>query len=243
MNLSSKQLTPEMIKVLSLGLGFVPTPSYNPFRTRVDIFKLCRNIKLKKLFGAGDATTNPFKKPPTFVPNINDVAITVFEKLVLKDIAAMESMPTRIRHNLTKSETLCLQALADDRTLTIKPADKGGDLVLLDTAIYEQEIARQLDDTTYYKKLSRDPTTSIQSLVKIVLSEGLAQDIITKELHDSLYVEYPRIPVFYILPKIHKPGFPPRGHLIMAAQFSVLTNISCYVDSLLQPFVMRSKTF
>lgn len=51
------------------------------------------------------------------------------------------------------------------------------------------------------------------------------------------------MPVFYILPKIHKPGFPPRGRPILAAQFSLLENISKYVDSLLQPFVTALPTY
>lgn len=65
-------------------------------------------------------------------------------------------------------------------------------------------------------KVNRDPTLAIQKLIKIVLSESLSLDYISKELFDYLYVEFTRTPVFYILPKIHKPGFPPRGRLIVS---------------------------
>lgn len=114
----------------------------------------------------------------------------------------MESSSIRVKHNLTQNETKCLQTLAEDNTITIKPTDKGGGLVLLDTVTYEQEIDRQLNDKVYYKKLPGDPTSKVQNLIRVVLSEGLAQDLITKELHDFLFVEFPRIPVFYVLPKI-----------------------------------------
>lgn len=55
-------------------------------------------------------------------------------------------------------------------------------------------------------------------------------------------VDHPRVPTFYLLPKIHKPGFPPRGRPTVAAQQSLLENISKFVDSLLQPHVREIKT-
>lgn len=82
-----------------------------------------------------------------------------------------------------------------------------------------------------------------QKQVRIVSSEGLALDFITKDLYDYLYVEYPEVPIFYVLPKIHKPGFPPRGRPIVTAQSSLFENISKFVDSLLQPFVLSSQTY
>lgn len=35
LNLSSRVLSPVEEKVLSLGLGFIPAPKYNAFKTRV----------------------------------------------------------------------------------------------------------------------------------------------------------------------------------------------------------------
>lgn len=46
-NLSLRVLKDEEEKLLQLGLSFV----YNAFQTRVDIFKLIRNVKLKKMGG------------------------------------------------------------------------------------------------------------------------------------------------------------------------------------------------
>lgn len=42
-NLSSKQFSDETIRLLNLGLSFVLTPAYNPFRMCVDLFRLIRN--------------------------------------------------------------------------------------------------------------------------------------------------------------------------------------------------------
>lgn len=117
----------------------------------------------------------------------------------------------KVKHNLSKQESLCLENLASDWSITIKPADKGGGLVILDSVVYKQEIVRQLSDNNFYKKIDHDPTQTIQKLIRIVLSEALALDYINKDLFDFLYVEFPRVPIFYVLPKIHKPGFPPGG--------------------------------
>lgn len=184
-----------------------------------------------------------FKKRSTFVPNVSDACISVFEKLVLRDLETVEASTMRIRHNISKRDSECLKELADYQSITIIPADKGGALVVLDRDIYCQEIKRQLNNETFYRKITYDPTLAIQRLIKIVLSEVLALDYISKELFDFLYVEFPRVPEFYILPKIHKPGFPLRGRPILAAQSSLLENISKYIDSLLQPFVTSLRTY
>lgn len=48
---------------------------------------------------------------------------------------------------------------------------------------------------------------------------------------------------FYVLPKIHKPGFPPAGRPIVAAQQSLHEPVSRYIDSILQPFVRQTRYF
>lgn len=48
---------------------------------------------------------------------------------------------------------------------------------------------------------------------------------------------------FYILPKVHKPGFPTGGLPIITTQGSIHEPVSQYIDSLLQPFVWKIPTF
>lgn len=72
-------------------------------------------------------------------------------------------------------------------------------------------------------KITVDPTLSILNTIKVTVHEALLLNYISKELSDY----------FYVLPKIHKPGFPPPGRPIMAAQGAVLEGISKYIVSLL----------
>lgn len=130
----------------------------------------------------------------------------MFEKLVLRDLENLEFTRIKFRQNISKEDRLCLQNLAADSSITMKPADKGGGLVILDTDIYKHEVRRQLDDEMLYRKIEQDP---VQKQVRTVLSKGLALDFISKDLFEFMYIEYPRVPVFYIMPKIHKPELPP----------------------------------
>lgn len=68
-------------------------------------------------------------------------------------------------------------------------------------------------------------------------------DFINKDLSEFLIKPHPRVPIFYILPKIHKPGFPLVGRPIMAAQNSLHESVSQYIDHILQPFVRKIPTF
>lgn len=156
------------------GLSFVPTLAYNPFNTRVDIYKLLRNIKLKKFFGDTPAPMQRFKKQSTFVPNVTDASIAVFEELVMWDLRTMEANKRNVKSNLKRIEFEAIQDLANDTSLVIKPADKGGGVVILDRTVYEEEAYCQLGDTVAYHKLQKDPTREIQRIIRIMLNDALA---------------------------------------------------------------------
>lgn len=149
---------------------------------------------------------------------MQDPSINVFEKQVLKDICNLEKIRYKVKHNITREQFSGLHDLARDKSLTLKPADKGDGIVLLDTDIYVQEAYRQLNDTSSYSRINHDPTNSIMNIIRLTLHEALSLDFIDKNLADFLTVDFPRIPRFYLLPKIHKPEFPLRSRPIVAAQ-------------------------
>lgn len=60
---------------------------------------------------------------------------------------------------------------------------------------------------------------------------------------ESKMTKKPRIPIFYILPKIHKEGFPPRGYSVVLALCSLLEPLPKYWDSFLQPLVITEPTY
>lgn len=56
-------------------------------------------------------------------------------------------------NNLNPFEKLALASLLARRDITIKPADKGGSIVVMDTVKYERGIIRQLSDDQSYAQL------------------------------------------------------------------------------------------
>ena len=49
--------------------------------------------------------------------------------------------------------------------------------------------------------------------------------------------------IFYMLPKIHKNKFPPPGRPIVSSVNSPTEKISMLLDIILQPFVLKSKSY
>lgn len=56
--------------------------------------------------------------------------------------------------NLSREEVRALEELSKNVNIVIKPADKGSAIVILDRGQYLWEGYRQLNDTTYYTKLT-----------------------------------------------------------------------------------------
>ena len=60
--------------------------------------------------------------------------------------------------NVTFKQQKALKSLLKRDDLVVKPADKGGAIVVLTRAAYVAEAERQLSDTTFYRKESDDLT-------------------------------------------------------------------------------------
>ena len=92
----------------------------------------------------------------------------------------------------------------------IKPADKGGAIIIWSTIDYEKEALCQLSDKKYYEKIQAHPdtiiltqTNTITKYVKDLFEYG---DIDHKTLQYLLPPTPPCTPIFYLLPKVHKPN-------------------------------------
>lgn len=90
------------------------------------------------------------------VPPTSCSAVEVFVKKVDEDIKSFVDDKVKIDHipnNLNLSERAALSSLSVRQDIVIKPADKGGAIVIIDNEKYEAEVWRQLSDTTTYKLL------------------------------------------------------------------------------------------
>uniref|UniRef100_A0A8C5QSP0 Reverse transcriptase n=1 Tax=Leptobrachium leishanense TaxID=445787 RepID=A0A8C5QSP0_9ANUR len=169
--------------------------------------------------------------------------IEAFDQIITSEIRKEEKKPKRNRpSNLSKEENVALKE-CDTKELIVKPADKGGGIVILNKERYETEALRLLGDQNVYKILRGDPTVKITNQFFSYLDKGRELDILKEEEHLYLKVKYPRIPVFYYLPKIHKNRANPPGRPIVSGIGSISSRVSEYVDHLLQPVVIQTPSY
>lgn len=142
-----------------------------------------------------------------------------------------------IWHNLSLEEKRAIDSSAD-QSIVIREADKGGAVVLLDREVYIGEILKQLNNNEFYQEIQEDPSRNVMKLIQTVLTEALNLGYISENTVKALTKQEYRIPVFfYVLPKVHKLGFPPPGSPIISSFDSLLDPLSKYLDHFLQSLV------
>ncbi|KAJ1198834.1 hypothetical protein NDU88_002673 [Pleurodeles waltl] len=246
-NLSSLTLTPAQTSVPEKGLGFVPTAPLDKFKLCMEVNKFIRKVKLRSYFGDHSSSEGPnmgdtglrnkssFTPPSTSIP----IEILIFEQAVMKDINDIDPTSLKVFHNSTRKEKKALQDLDNNTSIVIRPADKGGALVIQTTENYRNECLRLLGGAWNYEKLQEDPTSFLQKKIGSMVEQALAHDWIYQKEGDFLINENPVTPYFYAIPKIHKNLDSPPGRPIVSGINSVLEPLSRFADAFLRP---KSKT-
>jgi len=155
------------------------------------------------------------------------------------------------RYNLSNDEFSALNKLKNNSDIVIKPADKGGSLVVMDRINYLLEAYRQLNDQNYYKKLRHPIFLDNKTKIEKVLTEMYNDGYISKRQLEYLSgPEEPRARRFYILPKIHKnintwpiPNRMPPGRPVVSDIDSESYRASDYVDSFLKPLACKHPSY
>ena len=94
----------------------------------------------------------------------------------------------------------------------------------MDRDDYIEEGLRQLSDHNHYELLEEHPTQNYNNQIYQVLQQAANLEIIDDKMKNTLYNKTPRIPNFYMLPKIHKTGNP--GRPIVNGIGSITKNFS-----------------
>ena len=122
-----------------------------------------------------------------------------------------------------------MRELYNNNDIVIKPADKGGSIVIMNTSDYILEANRQLNNNDHYERLTEDPTHKFNTHINNLINQAWRLNIIDEHTYNNLQTKNPRIPTFYLLPKIHKKNNP--GRPIVNGIGSVTEKISAYVDT------------
>ena len=247
MNLCSTfRLTAAQRQILERGLTFIPTPTQTDVTVlRRDLHMYHRRLKILEHFQFSTSyVAEPFCEPSRWEPKHESVSADL-RRLIEGDRIVLEGFRFRAEqnHNITLEQRKALSTLAKDTHIIIKPADKGGQIVLQDKAHYLQEALRQLYNTTYYRPLAHSMQPETQGLVRQLVSGLYSKGYISKKQRLYLFgPDEPRHRQFYLLPKIHKPPeswstahvIPP-GRPIVSDCGSESHRIAEYVDYYINP--------
>lgn len=143
--------------------------------------------------------------------------------------------------NLNPEENAALKSLRSNTDIVIKPADKGGAIVIQNTVDYIQEAHRQLYDLKSYSEVPRDLNPAISKKITKFLIFVKEQQLLPEEVIKYLLPKNERTPIFYTLPKIHKTGNP--GRPIVSQIGSCTEKLSEFVDYHLKPIAMNTNSY
>ena len=119
--------------------------------------------------------------------------------------------------------------------------DKDRTVVIMDVNDYVKEAKCQLNNSKNYKVLANNLTKTNNNIKKQTIDRFIKEQLINKNIANGLKKPSPRIPQFYVSPKIHKEGNP--GCPMVSSINCHTANISKYVDYHLQPIVKQTSSY
>lgn len=235
-NLSSKTLSQAQEKLLSKGLTFCPASgNFNEFQLYQDLDTFARNLRLREYFHdrPNTKTQLPGLSNTSWTPKERrDQNLDMYITAVQKDVVRVYAQHRPVRNNLSTDEREALNSLQADTGIVIKPADKGGAIVILDKSEYLEEGMRQLSDSQFYKELPNDPTKSYETEVQDTLESLLGESKVTAAMMKIMSPKHSVPGRFYLLPKIHKNNHP--GRPIVSSNGTVTEKISSFINHIIK---------
>ncbi|XP_062619790.1 uncharacterized protein LOC134281322 [Saccostrea cucullata] len=243
-NLSNYQLSQQEISVLSKGLSFCPTPKPPDQSTILrDIFIFNRRLRLNVHFKdqTDNINPNPFHIPSGWTPpSGKNIFLDSFINILTHQCTQTNEKRIPYR-NLTNEEFQALSNLKNNQNIIIKPADKGGAIVILNREDYISEAHRQLNNQENYTLLETDITPKIIKTINEFVQR--VKHLIPPEIlrYNKLQINQIRTPIFYMLPKIHKAGNP--GRPIVSAVGGPTEKLSATVDFFPKPLAQNVNSY
>ena len=192
-NISLTKLSEPEISSLNKGLNFCPsTKKPNKEQLLDDLYFFCQKLKLKQYFYGSDNITDIIEQEErcdlnTKLPNRyfnpnheTPLNLQRYISVVKKEVTELLKNPNYQEQNLTSEERLKLRYLSENGNLTIKAADKGGKIVIMDSADYIEHYELLLNDREFYEKLDVNPTVTYTKEVKQKIDDMLKNNYIMK---------------------------------------------------------------
>ena len=218
--MSNYQLNKHESSILQKGLNFIPTPAkehearilqdFLLFERKLRLYhKLHKNEEdIETTEESSDEDDSPHKilRPSKgWKPEDSecDPNIMKYKTCVIHDIESKLMLKSRHRFNTSKHERQAIISLRKNMDIVIKPADKGGAIVVMNKEDYIKEGERQLANTIHYQKID-DIKKLRHKFIKEVeqsLRSLKNKDYINEDTFKILFRNNPRTSNLYLLPK------------------------------------------
>ncbi len=243
-NLSDEELDAPTLTLLSKGLSFCPTPlpdHESKVLTDLLVFERRCRLRLHFLYNLDPYhDENKYRAPSAWTPiSGRSTGLDGYLKNIIEGI--LHSPNYKCKNNLNMEEKAAMKKLCQNDKLEIKPADKGGCIVIMNRVDYENECLHQLKNKEHYARTGIDLTTTVATTVTNYLQLCKKHCTIPDKIVDHLIPKSPRTALFYTLPKIHKAGNP--GHPIISANECPTEKISQYVDFYIRPLAKQVTSY
>jgi hypothetical protein len=248
-----RPLSAPELSLLQKGLSFCPAEKPKYLTLQRDLLQFERKLKLRDHFfqenpvvdtscdGPMSKFSRSLPSQTQFIPAIYDPAITSFMTAVRRDIdkSFQKNKNRKLRRNLSKPERTVLEKLKADKSIVIKPADKGNSIVILSSDEYLAKIREHLENEKFYKAL---PSDHFPKIVKAVHKEidSISGGFDTK-VQQFLKPKHPVPGRFYGLPKVHKTNVPLRP--IVSQNGTPTEPLSQLADFLTKDLVLSLDTY
>ncbi|XP_036362142.1 uncharacterized protein LOC118765009 [Octopus sinensis] len=261
-NLSNKELTPNELSILSKGLKFTPTPQRsNYYEMKDDILEFCRKLRLTEEFHGKQIDDESIARN-----NSNYTPTKGKNKVLDRYCDYITNFPFQFtkkqKHsqNFNKREWNDLIKLREDKTITIKEADKGNAVVLMNTNDYKNLVLSLLRDETDYERVQQYNQPKIMYNLRTLINtyrEGLMDkeyEYITNfKCKSSLFYDIPKVHKSQIISETCKTStdilikIPSPNDLklrpIIAGPACETHCLSNFLDTLLKPFLKHIKNY
>ena len=153
-NLSDIQLTQSETNLLRKGLNFCPTPPPpRKYDINEDIDAFARRLTLKE-YQTPENIEEIIDGPgyqPLILQKLNQKERKMYTRPSREPY--LNTYIDRLRQEITDENLTKLKRLSNNTDKIIKPADKGGATLIMNTEDYVKEAKLQLDNEVYYKRV------------------------------------------------------------------------------------------
>ena len=242
-NLSDHTLTQEETELLTKGLSFIPT--HNTQTTDIATYtdEFIKTLHTDHYFKDKPRSTPLFHTKSNWVPptptnqQLKTLTDTIRNASQLAQLGGPALHPEPIPEHQQ-----AIQSLINNKNITTKRADKGGSVVIMNTKDYINTALTHLQQADVYTEHKEDGTIGIFDQLNSYLLQlehtGKLNHRIIKYIQPK---QPPRTPLFYFLPKIHKPNNPPRP--IISGCDSPTDRLSNYISQILNPIAQAQPSY